>query len=98
MMTTTTAGPVHPIGADLHRTRKQLKLGQMTHTLPERLMLRERGSLNGETRTSATSVTVERSVADRSAGVTAGWQFWQAPGTGSWVAGLARQVFLLLLD
>ena len=34
MTTTTTAGPVDPIGADLHRTLKQLKLGQMTHTLP----------------------------------------------------------------
>ena len=39
MMTTTTAGPVDPIGADLHRTLKQLKLGQMTQTLPERLIL-----------------------------------------------------------
>ena len=40
-MTTTRepVGPVDPIGADLHRTLKQLKLGQMTHTLPERLVL-----------------------------------------------------------
>ena len=38
-MTTTTAGPVDPIGPDLHHTLKQLKLGQMTQTLPERLML-----------------------------------------------------------
>ena len=32
-------GPVDPIGADLVRTLKELKLGQMTHTLPERLVL-----------------------------------------------------------
>jgi len=32
-------GPVDPIGADLLRTLKQLKLGQMTQTLPERLVL-----------------------------------------------------------
>jgi DNA replication protein DnaC len=32
-------GPVDPIGADLHRTLKQLKLGQMAQTLPERLVL-----------------------------------------------------------
>ena len=40
-MTTTAsvAGPLDPIGADLHRTLKQLKLGQMTQTLPERLVL-----------------------------------------------------------
>ena len=40
-MTTTRerGGPVDPIGADLHRTLKQLKLGQMTQTLPERLVL-----------------------------------------------------------
>ena len=42
-MSTTTAGaisgPVDPLGADLVRTLKQLKLGQMTQTLPERLVL-----------------------------------------------------------
>lgn len=43
-MTTTTAthpgpGPVDPLGADLVRTLKQLKLGQMRQTLPERLLL-----------------------------------------------------------
>ena len=32
-------GPVDPVGADLLRTLKQLKLGQMTTTLPERLVL-----------------------------------------------------------
>lgn len=36
---TATTGPVDPIGTDLHRTLKQLKLGQMAHTLPERLVL-----------------------------------------------------------
>jgi DNA replication protein DnaC len=40
-MTTTAsaAGPLDPIGADLHRTLKALKLGQMAQTLPERLVL-----------------------------------------------------------
>lgn len=42
-MTATTThpgpGPVDPLGADLVRTLKQLKLGQMTQTLPERLLL-----------------------------------------------------------
>jgi DNA replication protein DnaC len=42
-MTTTAThplpGPVDPLGADLVRTLKQLKLGQMTQTLPERLLL-----------------------------------------------------------
>jgi DNA replication protein DnaC len=46
-MTTTTTratsaaptGPVDPIGADLLRTLKQLKLGQISQTLPERLVL-----------------------------------------------------------
>ena len=38
-MTTTTTSPVDPIGADLHHTLKQLKLGQMAQTLPERLVL-----------------------------------------------------------
>lgn len=33
------SGPVDPIGADLVRTLKDLKLGQMTQTLPERLVL-----------------------------------------------------------
>lgn len=32
-------GPVDPIGADLLATLKQLKLGQMSQTLPERLVL-----------------------------------------------------------
>ncbi len=32
-------GPVDPIGADLVRTLKELKLGQMSQTLPERLVL-----------------------------------------------------------
>ena len=36
---TTTTSPVDPIGADLHHTLKQLKLGQMAQTLPERLVL-----------------------------------------------------------
>jgi DNA replication protein DnaC len=35
----TRSGPVDPIGADLVRTLKELKLGQMTQTLPERLVL-----------------------------------------------------------
>ena len=35
----TRTGPVDPIGADLVRTLKQLKLGQMSQTLPERLVL-----------------------------------------------------------
>jgi DNA replication protein DnaC len=39
MTTAITAGPLDPIGADLHRTLKQLKLGQMAQTLPERLVL-----------------------------------------------------------
>jgi DNA replication protein DnaC len=45
-MTTTTraepsprTGPLDPVGADLTRTLKALKLGQMTQTLPERLAL-----------------------------------------------------------
>jgi DNA replication protein DnaC len=37
--TTSTSRPVDPIGADLARTLKELKLGQMTQTLPERLVL-----------------------------------------------------------
>jgi DNA replication protein DnaC len=37
--TSTRSGPVDPIGADLVRTLKELKLGQMTQTLPERLVL-----------------------------------------------------------
>ncbi len=36
---TSTTGPVDPLGADLVRTLKELKLGQMTQTLPERLVL-----------------------------------------------------------
>lgn len=35
----TRGGPLDPIGADLVRTLKELKLGQMTQTLPERLVL-----------------------------------------------------------
>ncbi|AXH96950.1 IS21-like element helper ATPase IstB [Ornithinimicrobium avium] len=35
----TLAGPVDPVGVDLTRTLKALKLGQMTQTLPERLVL-----------------------------------------------------------
>jgi len=37
--TTSTRGPVDPIGVDLLRTLKELKLGQMSQTLPERLVL-----------------------------------------------------------
>ena len=37
--TTTATGPIDPVGADLTRTLKALKLGQMTQTLPERLAL-----------------------------------------------------------
>jgi DNA replication protein DnaC len=37
--TASAAGPLDPIGADLHRTLKALKLGQMAQTLPERLVL-----------------------------------------------------------
>ncbi len=37
--TTSRSGPIDPIGADLVRTLKELKLGQMTQTLPERLVL-----------------------------------------------------------
>ena len=36
---TTTTGPIDPVGADLTRTLKALKLGQMAQTLPERLAL-----------------------------------------------------------
>ena len=39
MTTTSTRGPVDPIGVDLLRTLKELKLGQMSQTLPERLVL-----------------------------------------------------------
>ena len=35
----TRSGPLDPVGADLVRTLKELKLGQMTQTLPERLVL-----------------------------------------------------------
>lgn len=35
----TLAGPTDPVGVDLTRTLKALKLGQMTQTLPERLVL-----------------------------------------------------------
>jgi DNA replication protein DnaC len=37
--TTATAGPIDPIGADLSRTLRALKLGGLTQTLPERLVL-----------------------------------------------------------
>lgn len=37
--TTTTAGPIDPIGTDLMRTLKALKLGGLSTTLPERLAL-----------------------------------------------------------
>jgi DNA replication protein DnaC len=37
--TATTTGPVDPVGVDLTRTLRALKLGQMTTTLPERLVL-----------------------------------------------------------
>lgn len=37
--TTARPGPADPVGADLTRTLKALKLGQMTQTLPERLAL-----------------------------------------------------------
>ena len=33
------AGPVDPLGADMVRTLKELKLGQMSQTLPERLVM-----------------------------------------------------------
>lgn len=33
------SGPTDPVGADLTRTLKALKLGQMSQTLPERLAL-----------------------------------------------------------
>lgn len=38
-MTARTSGPLDPVDADLIQTLKQLKLGQMTQTLPERLIL-----------------------------------------------------------
>lgn len=37
--TTATAGPVDPVGTDLMRTLKALKLGGLRDTLPERLAL-----------------------------------------------------------
>ena len=37
--TTATAGPTDPIGTDLNRTLRALKLGGLTTTLPERLVL-----------------------------------------------------------
>lgn len=44
----TSAGPVDTIGADLMRTLRALKLGQMADTLPERLTLaRTRGMGHG---------------------------------------------------
>lgn len=48
MMTTTTAshGPVDPIGTDLLRTLKALKLGPLAQTLPERLVLARQRKLS----------------------------------------------------
>lgn len=37
--TTARTGPADPVGTDLTKTLKALKLGQMTQTLPERLAL-----------------------------------------------------------
>ena len=37
--TTTAAGPIDPVGTDLMRTLKALKLGGLSSTLPERLAL-----------------------------------------------------------
>jgi DNA replication protein DnaC len=39
MTTATSTGPLDPVGTDLIKTLKALKLGQMTQTLPERLAL-----------------------------------------------------------
>jgi len=36
---TTTSGPADPVGADLTKTLRALKLGGLSHTLPERLAL-----------------------------------------------------------
>ena len=46
MTTITGAGPIDPIGADLLATLKQLKLGQMSQTLPERLVLARQRKLS----------------------------------------------------
>ena len=40
------SGPTDPVGADLTRTLKALKLGQMTQTLPERLALARQRKLS----------------------------------------------------
>jgi hypothetical protein len=37
--TTTPTSPIDPVGVDLTRTLKALKLGGLSHTLPERLAL-----------------------------------------------------------
>ncbi len=39
MNNTSTSGPVDPIGADLMKTLRALKLGGLKDTLPERLAL-----------------------------------------------------------
>jgi DNA replication protein DnaC len=44
--TSSTTGPIDPIGADLVRALKELKLGQMTQTLPERLVLARQRKMN----------------------------------------------------
>jgi DNA replication protein DnaC len=44
--TTATAGPVDPIGTDLLRTLKTLKLGPLAQTLPERLVLARQRKLS----------------------------------------------------
>ncbi len=46
MTPTAAAGPIDPIGADLLATLKQLKLGQMSQTLPERLVLARQRKLS----------------------------------------------------
>jgi DNA replication protein DnaC len=46
MTPTASAGPIDPIGTDLLATLKQLKLGQMSQTLPERLVLARQRKLS----------------------------------------------------
>jgi DNA replication protein DnaC len=48
-MTTTTTGPLDPVGTDLMRTLKALKLGQIGQTLPERLALARQRKLSHAT-------------------------------------------------
>jgi DNA replication protein DnaC len=45
-MSTTTTAPVDPIGGDLMRTLKALKLGPLAQTLPERLVLARQRNLS----------------------------------------------------